>query len=725
MAEEFTHDELYSSLLKWLESCLELAGTVTFNPANVSDGNSLADCLVQLAPDFFTPSWRSRIITETGGNWKLKLNNLKKIHRSVQDYYDSVLHISLNKFKMPDLTLIAEIGNKEDTARLIQLVLGIAINCVQKDTYIQAIMGMQQDVQHVVMGAIQDLISLQTPSMVTSEDYKALEEEHKQGLVGLEKLRKEVEVHQQDKHELTNSLKNAREELSNLNVETETLRGELKAARSVSGSGDGKSLQLQRLLDVSKTEKLKLETERDDFKHKCAELENQLQDVLERNRALTQENEEIPILRDSVEEMKYLESKVRNYESVISQYKAKVEDAQEVRRQLKAVEDRNLMYMQQNMDLEEELRRQGGLKKQLENQRQKVQEVEAALVQEKLRCLEAAQEAEEKSQMVENLQLELLQVKQDRDNLSQQVPGTPLAGEFGMFSGSKGRPMESPTSFSEPDGGSGGGGGGVGGMGGLMEAFTPEMREKMVKLEKENQILQRRVDAAESASQEAVVSVEGGVAKAPGTEVVERVQKEGLEWKRRAKEAEQALKKYVAEVTTLEEVRKAKDLEIEKYKKYLNKAKKIIENIGEAKSQAGGGAGGADSLELQNLKTLLKEKDKQIEQLEREYHQGQASWEREERLVVSAWHELGLLMHRKFSQDRLLTKQKPSFLAQQRQSLYENPVPINTAAGLTTSNTTSSIPTHTTGYYNTTSKTYNTQTTLFTTHLTTHLIHTL
>ena len=36
---------------------------------------------------------------------------------------------------------------------------------------------------------------------------------------------------------------------------------------------------------------------------------------------------------------------------------------------------------------------------------------------------------------------------------------------------------------------------------------------------------------------------------------------------------------------TLEEVKKAKDLEIEKYKKYLNKAKKIIENIGD-KSQA-------------------------------------------------------------------------------------------------------------------------------------------
>lgn len=38
---------------------------------------------------------------------------------------------------------------------------------------------------------------------------------------------------------------------------------------------------------------------------------------------------------------------------MISQYKKKVEDAQELRKQLKATEDRNIMYMQQNMDLEE------------------------------------------------------------------------------------------------------------------------------------------------------------------------------------------------------------------------------------------------------------------------------------------------------------------------------------------------------------------------------------
>ncbi len=38
---------------------------------------------------------------------------------------------------------------------------------------------------------------------------------------------------------------------------------------------------------------------------------------------------------------------------MISQYKKKVEDGIEIKKQLKVTEDRNIMYMQQNLDLEE------------------------------------------------------------------------------------------------------------------------------------------------------------------------------------------------------------------------------------------------------------------------------------------------------------------------------------------------------------------------------------
>ena len=110
MAEDSSADELYSCLVKWvckvaidllkfivisclsykLEGCLELGGQVTFDPSAVNDGNALAECLLQLVPGFFTSSWRSRIISETGGNWKLKVkqssitNNLRSIYLCTQ-----------------------------------------------------------------------------------------------------------------------------------------------------------------------------------------------------------------------------------------------------------------------------------------------------------------------------------------------------------------------------------------------------------------------------------------------------------------------------------------------------------------------------------------------------------------------------------------------------------------------------------------------------------------
>ena len=57
-------------------------------------------------------------------------------------------------------------------------------------------------------------------------------------------------------------------------------------------------------------------------------------------------------------------------------------------------------------------------------------------------------------------------------------------------------PFESSSSFDQSDLG-----GGVGGLG-LEEAFTPELKEKMVRLEKENEIMRRRLDGNLSESVE-------------------------------------------------------------------------------------------------------------------------------------------------------------------------------------------------------------------------------
>ncbi len=61
-------------------------------------------------------------------------NNLRKIYKSLMDFYSNVLHVTLTKFESPDLQAIAESDSPQHTARLIQLMLGVAINCEQKDS---------------------------------------------------------------------------------------------------------------------------------------------------------------------------------------------------------------------------------------------------------------------------------------------------------------------------------------------------------------------------------------------------------------------------------------------------------------------------------------------------------------------------------------------------------------------------------------------------------------
>ncbi len=49
-------------------------------------------------------------------------------------YYKDVLHVSLATFTAPDVRVAAETGSPLEMAKLIQLMLGVAINCPKKDS---------------------------------------------------------------------------------------------------------------------------------------------------------------------------------------------------------------------------------------------------------------------------------------------------------------------------------------------------------------------------------------------------------------------------------------------------------------------------------------------------------------------------------------------------------------------------------------------------------------
>ncbi|WAR24659.1 HOOK3-like protein [Mya arenaria] len=85
------------------------------NAEELSDGIAMSKVLHQIAPDYFTDPWLSRI-----------------------------LGIQIHDFQMPDVNAIGESSNHIELGRLLQLILGCAVNCTEKQEYIQRIMSMEE-----------------------------------------------------------------------------------------------------------------------------------------------------------------------------------------------------------------------------------------------------------------------------------------------------------------------------------------------------------------------------------------------------------------------------------------------------------------------------------------------------------------------------------------------------------------------------------------------------
>jgi len=107
-----------------------------------------------------------------------------------------------------------------------------------------------------------------------------------------------------------------------------------------------------------------------------------------------------------------------------------------------------------------------------------------------------------------------------------------------------------------------------------------------------------------------------------------------------------------------EEMRQMED----RYKRYLEKAKNVIKTL-DPKHNSG------PAPEVQALRNQLQEKDRLLDHLEKEHDKAKAIKEQEEKLIVSAWYNLGMNLHRRAAEERLANSGAgQSFLARQRQA---------------------------------------------------------
>lgn len=374
--------EIYKCLIKWLQ-ILNLKSKHS-NVEDLSDGVALAEALNQIAPDNFTHNWFSKIKTDVGANWRLKVSNLRKIVEGIYDYYSDVLSLNLMEELRPDVMKIAEKHDSIELGRLLQLILGCAVNCSEKQQYITQIMELEESLQRSIMCALQDIeyiwqggVSRNSMNVVTSMDVKTLQDERDNLAQKCYESDKKLSILLEEKQSMQQELFKLQNILDK--YENPNLIGDDATSIGPIQLGSTRYNELRKQVDILKDDLLQAETTRDDLKMKSVQQDREIIDLQSKIDELQQSAVELSQLKDEIDILRESNDKLKIYETQLATYKKKLEDNNDLKKQIKMLEERSADYLKQNMQHEEEAKKYSGLKGQVELYKKEIEDLHTKL----------------------------------------------------------------------------------------------------------------------------------------------------------------------------------------------------------------------------------------------------------------------------------------------------------------------------------------------------------
>uniref|UniRef100_A0A4W5Q121 Hook microtubule tethering protein 3 n=1 Tax=Hucho hucho TaxID=62062 RepID=A0A4W5Q121_9TELE len=572
----------------------------------------------------------------------------------------------------------------------LSLSLSLALSAVLE--YIQTIMMLEESVQHVVMTAIQELMSKECPVLGGNESYADIDRQLKKTVEDLNEALVTKEEIAQRCHELDMQVAALQEERGSLLAENQILMERLNQSDSIEDLNSPvgrRHLQLQTQLEHLQEETFRLEAAKDDYRIRCEELEKELTELRGQNEELTSLADEAQSLKDEMDVLRHSSDKVSKLEVMMESYKKKLEDLGDLRRQVKLLEEKNTLYMQNTVSLEEEVRKANTTRGQLESYKRQVAELQNRLSEESKKTDKMDFEYKRLKEKVDSLQKEKDRMRSERDSLKETIEELRCVKaqkeqlSTGMVPlGSN----EGSDSLAE-------------------EIITPEIREKLIRLqhennmlklaqegsdnekisllqslledansrknelETENRLVNQRLIEGQSQVEELLRSLQEQGSRADDVSTTKLISDQKLrevnsELQKKSAYIEDLEPKYTSssqKVEELEEALKKKDEDMkqmeDRYKKYLEKAKSVIRTLDPKQNQG-------SAPEVQALKNQLQEKERMLHSLEWCCLQRFVS----EKSPVSVPPQ-GMALQKKAAEDRLAsTGSGQSFLARQRQA---------------------------------------------------------
>ncbi|KAL0993059.1 hypothetical protein UPYG_G00102710 [Umbra pygmaea] len=691
--------ELCDSLLNWLQTFHVPSCT---SKLDLTSGVAIAHVLHRIDPAWFNEAWLGRIKEENGANWRLKVSNLKKILQSMMEYYHDVLGHQVADKHLPDISLIGECGDVTELGKLVQLVLGCAVSCEKKQEQIRQIMTLEESVQHVVMTAIQELLAKEPTDPGSPELYGDFDYQSRKYYFLSEEVEMKEDLGQRCR-DLENQLAVILEEKSSLLAEAHSLKEKLlqrdpqDASTAITGK---KLLLLQTQMEQLQEENYRLENSREDMRLRGEVLEHEVLELTCRNEELTSLAHEAQTLKDEMDILRHSSDRVSRLEALVDTYKRKLEDLGDLRRQVRLLEERNTVYMQRTCELEEELRRANVVRTQLDTYKRQVHELHTkhsseaikaekwqfeyknlhdkhnALLQEKERLIS------ERETLRETIdELRCVQVQQ---NFNNETDG--LCVESGTVGNLASEMM--PTEFKETV---------VRLQSENKMLFVQEesYRQKLLQvqeeleesqrshhtLETQNRLSQQQISELRSQVDDLQRALQEQGSKTEDSSLLKKKLEEHLEKLHEAHSDLQKKKEVIDDlepkvdsnmakkIDELQEILKKKDEDMklmeEHYKRFVEKTKTVMKNLDPKQTPL------TVPPDVQALKNQLTEKDVKIQYLEHDSEKSRSRHEQEEKLIISAWYNMGMALHQKVAGERTgPSNQAQSFLAQQRQSTH-------------------------------------------------------
>uniref|UniRef100_A0A3Q2P8B1 Hook microtubule tethering protein 2 n=1 Tax=Fundulus heteroclitus TaxID=8078 RepID=A0A3Q2P8B1_FUNHE len=671
---------LCDSLLTWLQT---FQVPSCDSKRDLTSGVAIAHVLHRIDPSWFNETWLGRIKEESEANWRLKV-----LGQQVSDEH------------LPDVNLIGEMGDGTELGKLLQLVLGCAVSCEKKQEQIQQIMTLEESVQHVVMTAIQELLTKE-PSLEpgSPESYGDFDYQSRKYYFLSEEAGEKEDLTQHCR-DLEHQLSLGVEERLSLQTEIRSLRERLSRSDSLDASTTAitgkKLLLLQSQMEQLQEENYRLENSRDDLSVRAETLEREVADLLQRNEELTSLAHEAQALKDEMDILRHSSDRVNQLEALVDTYKRKLEDLGDLRRQVRLLEERNTVYMQRTCELEEELRRANAVRSQLDTYKRQAHELHTKHTAEAMKAEKWQFEYKNLHDKYEALLKEKERLISERDSLREANDELRCAQVQQEYLKGTGDLSDGDVT--------------VGNL--AAEILPTELKETVVRLQSENKML----CAQEETYMQKLVKVQAELEEAQRSKntletqnrlnlqqiselrsQVEELQK-ALQQQDSKNEDSSLLKKKLEEhleklseahtdlrkkreviddlepkadsnmakkIDELQEILRKKDEDMkqmeQRYKRYMEKARTVIKTLDPKQP--------APPPDIQSLKNQLTEKESKIQHLEHDYEKSKARHSQEEKLIITAWYNMGMSLHQQVSGERLgASNQAMSFLAQQRQS---------------------------------------------------------